>query len=100
MTKRTEDSWVISIDASHTQILNKTLQDRIIRTIREKEGNPELTIDFVPATKVIACPSALAEARYTEKLAQIHEKIAKDVNIAALLQQFNATILEDSVKLK
>lgn len=99
LTNKTDTEWRLSIDPSHQSVFTESHQQRIIKAIQTSLQQPQLTILFDASSTAVACPANLQQARDIARLQDAKQDIAKNPNIAAIKQRFNATIEEQTIEM-
>lgn len=95
-----EQTIHLLLDASHAPMFNKTIEQRIGQALNVYfQKTFTLKISIVQSTS-LATPASLDQAKQEQRQSQAMASITNDSNIHNLMDQFNAQILPNSIKIK
>src|SRR5690606_34293290 len=88
---------VFVMDARHYDLLNQNHRQRIIQALETVLG-AQLNVEFVIGEAEWESPARYRRRLQAERQAQAVAEIKADPHVAALVQAFDATVLEESIK--
>lgn len=95
-----ESSIHLLIDASHAPLLNKASEERINLAINAYFQKPmQVKIKIVQAS-TLSTPAALDQSKQQQRQSQAETSITNDSHVHTLIDQFNAQIIPNSIKIK
>jgi DNA polymerase-3 subunit gamma/tau len=86
-----------AVDANHERLLNNNRRDAIQDTIEQELGRP-FRIRVQVETPGTETPAVERSRRSAERQKAAMERIHNDPNVRAIIDRFDATIVEDSIK--
>ena len=91
------DCLEFAVDANHEHLVNNSRRDAIQDTIEQALGRP-LQIRVQVETPGTETPAVERSRRSAERQKAAVERIQNDPNVRAIIDRFDATIVEDSIK--
>lgn len=88
---------VFVMDARHYDLLNQNHRQRIVQALETVLGAP-LNVEFIVGEAEWESPARYRRRLQAERQAQAVAEIKADPHVAALVQAFDAVVLEDTIK--
>jgi DNA polymerase III subunit gamma/tau len=88
---------VFAVDPRNFDLLNQSHRQRIVQAL-QAAIDPSLSVEFLAAETQWETPAQHRRRKSAERQAQAVVAICNDPNIAALMQEFEAVVLEDSIQ--
>lgn len=100
LEQQTADAIHLVLDAQHAPLLNKAIEQRMANALNEHFNKPmELHLKILQSSQ-LRTPATIDEAKQQQRQSQAIQSITNDNHVKALMDQFNARLLPDSIKSK